>query len=606
MADQPEEEIPKELESTNTGRRRSIGGLFASSAVSKGVWWLVGLIGAVPLLVVFGAFGAIMIVGGAVMEASGSADCLNPPNSSVGAAGSSGGNTNGQLVQASQYGGPGDPSSGYTGAYGSLVGKSAFAELSTHPENPTSAGWDFSALGGLEPHALLRVTNPTTRVTLVMEKLDVGRGGASRPKIDLWYEAADVLGFHGIGKVIVAPAQPGDVPSLTPISNTSNGSNISSPLNDEPRVYLLGDSIGLGAKAALESDFQAAKIPAIINASESRSILRAGVTADNRTSGVEALNQDSDLIKQKKINTFVIQLGTNGEGSPSAFRTSLQGLIARVRSINPQIKPQIYVVNIFSPGMTQKDAYNIMLERFADEANFTVIDADSKKIETGSDQIHPTPTGQKDLAELISSTIETGDTAGVSLSLDCSTDVEATGSVQEKIVQTALKYSLPEHHSPPYFVMDGDYSKAVEEAIKRGEWVGGASHPGIDCGGFVTRVIRDSGVDPNYNAYQSTVIPQQKYMDDHPELYKRLDSYTSLDDLKAEAQPGDIAINSVHTYIYVGDQPNFDGNSASASFSSSGLGWRTPMASDAYLYSNYTTPFVWYRYIGQVGGKPTK
>ncbi|MBI5906686.1 hypothetical protein HY857_01390 [Candidatus Saccharibacteria bacterium] len=414
MADQPEnEQAPIKEESGS-----KVADVLGTVAKARWIWWLVGIMG-FPLLAVLASFVTIVVIVAATGGVDGSGVACASPLSTSSTPTTTTTNLKGQLVQASVYGGPSDPSSGYTGAYGSLVGNAAFAELSTHPENPTPAGWDFSALGGLPAHARLRVTNPATHVTLVMEKLDVGRGGASHPKIDLWYEAAAVLGFHGIGKVVIAPAQPGDVPSLKPLSS---------------------------------------------------------VKAD---------------------------------GSPAP-----------------------------------------------------------------------------------------------DLSLDCSVNGQATGPVQDMIVKETLKYALPDHHTPPYFVMDGDYSKAVEEALKRGEWVGGGIHPGIDCGGFVTRVMRDSGVDPNYNAYQGIVTAQQKYMDDHSELYKRLGSYTSDSELKAKAHPGDIAINSVHTYIYVKDQPGFHGDSASASFSTTGFSWRTPMASDAYLYSNSTIPFVWYRYIGQPGGKP--
>jgi len=119
-----------------------------------------------------------------------------------------------ETVLASVYGGPKDPSSTTTGAYGdSLVGQADFAELSVNP-----GALDYSALGNLPPHTLLRVTNPATGVTLVMEKMDVGAGGPAHPKIDLWWEAARVLGIDGLGDVQIAPAQPGDVASLTPIA----------------------------------------------------------------------------------------------------------------------------------------------------------------------------------------------------------------------------------------------------------------------------------------------------------------------------------------------------------------------------------------------------
>lgn len=123
-------------------------------------------------------------------------------------------------VGASVFGGPNDPGTGHTGYRGDdLRGRAAFAELSTNPG--PGRQWDFRALGGLPHRAKLRVTGPNGR-TLVLEKLDVGQGGgpvSGVPRaIDLWYEAAQVLGVSGLAVVTVEPAKAGDVPSLTPIA----------------------------------------------------------------------------------------------------------------------------------------------------------------------------------------------------------------------------------------------------------------------------------------------------------------------------------------------------------------------------------------------------
>lgn len=161
------------------------------------------------------------------------------------------------------------------------------------------------------------------------------------------------------------------------------------------------------------------------------------------------------------------------------------------------------------------------------------------------------------------------------------------GAVLGDIVQTAIKYAWPDHHEPNYFEMKPEYKTAINRAITRGEYVGGGSNPGIDCGGFITRVMRDSGADPDYNKYQGPTTSQQRYMDEHPEKYTKLTNVKGTGDLL----PGDIAINSTHTYMYVGAQPGFNGNSASASYSTTGSSWRTPMADNAYGFSD----FSWYR-----------
>lgn len=170
---------------------------------------------------------------------------------------------------------------------------------------------------------------------------------------------------------------------------------------------------------------------------------------------------------------------------------------------------------------------------------------------------------------------------------DCSGSGSVIGSGD--LMQTVVKYAWPEYHKAPYFIMKPEYQTAVQAAQKRGDYVGGGIHPGIDCGGFVTLVMHDSGVDPDYNKYKSNVVAQRRWMNDHPERYEKKTDITN----PSQLQPGDIFINSdaSHTYMFVGSIPNFKGNAASASFSTTGASWRTPMASPAYGFSDAT----WYR-----------
>jgi hypothetical protein len=98
-----------------------------------------------------------------------------------------------QTVGATEYGGPGDPSSGTLGASGvSLLQQPAsFAEL---------GGTSFStatALGGLPYGTPLQIT--AGRRTIVAYKEDIGLGGGpigGRPRvIDLWWRLAGSLGI---------------------------------------------------------------------------------------------------------------------------------------------------------------------------------------------------------------------------------------------------------------------------------------------------------------------------------------------------------------------------------------------------------------------------
>jgi len=71
-------------------------------------------------------------------------------------------------------------------------------------------------------------------------------------------------------------------------------------------------------------------------------------------------------------------------------------------------------------------------------------------------------------------------------------DDTGPGAEEGSIVQTAINYSWPEYHSAPYVKMKPSYARAVSEAKANGEYIGGISFPGVDCGGFITRVMRNS------------------------------------------------------------------------------------------------------------------
>ncbi|PID99185.1 hypothetical protein CSA80_03670 [Candidatus Saccharibacteria bacterium] len=176
-----------------------------------------------------------------------------------------------------------------------------------------------------------------------------------------------------------------------------------------------------------------------------------------------------------------------------------------------------------------------------------------------------------------------------------------SGAAAGDAVQTALNYAWPTYTSPPYTKLKPSYESAVKSALKEGgRYVGTLAKPGVDCGGFVTLVMRDSGVDPKYGG-GGNVERQHEHIQKSG-LYRKIDVETT-----ADLQPGDIAISKGegHTFIYVGPGQtgsNADGSPAEfatavASASIGGRGgrsWRSPMAGR----ENPLTADHIYRYIG--------
>jgi hypothetical protein len=95
------------------------------------------------------------------------------------------------------------------------------------------------------------------------------------------------------------------------------------------------------------------------------------------------------------------------------------------------------------------------------------------------------------------------------------------------------------------------YTEAITRARADGQYVGGIRLPGIDCGGAVTRILIDSGFETRYNYGGKTSAGagytgiQEKWLQQNWEQISATDA--------SNRQPGDVAINDSHTYLYVGD-----------------------------------------------------
>ncbi len=187
-------------------------------------------------------------------------------------------------------------------------------------------------------------------------------------------------------------------------------------------------------------------------------------------------------------------------------------------------------------------------------------------------------------------------TSGSNLSGACTASGYGNGDLQGMVKQyawsqyiTSPTNKLPEADGRMVSAIDQTpaYSAAVNQALAQGRYVGGTHIPGNDCGGFVTTLIIDSGFDKGYN-YGSYVnkgagntIAQEAWMRANWQPISATDA--------TDRQPGDVAINDHHTYIYVGDIPGFGSKIASASIPGPE---RAPMAGS----EGITDPsFRWYR-----------
>lgn len=208
-----------------------------------------GMIAVALLVVLLGVTGA----GGCSVSAGPAGVVLGPPGQ-------------GQLVGATEYGGPGDPTSGTVGASG--------ANLLAHPDSYAElGGYTFDTatdLGGLPYMTPLRITWGAH--SAIAYKRDFGLGGGpidGLPRvIDLWWELARALRIpyeNGLWSGPVRVERPpgtgssqllGQTAESAPVSDAApagggacpSGSAAGVPVTSGPRAQLLPD--GLAAAPA--------------------------------------------------------------------------------------------------------------------------------------------------------------------------------------------------------------------------------------------------------------------------------------------------------------------------------------------------------------------
>lgn len=202
-----------------------------------------------------------------------------------------------------------------------------------------------------------------------------------------------------------------------------------------------------------------------------------------------------------------------------------------------------------------------------------------------------TSSSDNEITELAATT-----TSGDNLSGACTASGYGDGNLQNMVKQYAWSQyissptnKIPEADGRMVSAIDQTpaYASAVNQAIAQGRYVGGTHTRGNDCGGFVTTLMIDSGFDKSYN-HSSLIkngagytIIQEQWLRDNWQQISATDA--------ADRQPGDVAINNQHTYVYVGDIPGFGSKIASASVSGPE---RAPMAG----HEGITDPsFRWYR-----------
>lgn len=142
-------------------------------------------------------------------------------------------------------------------------------------------------------------------------------------------------------------------------------------------------------------------------------------------------------------------------------------------------------------------------------------------------------------------------------------DAGANGDLARQVLEYAWpQFSVRTDQMPAY-------ADAVALARSENRYIGGNN--GNDCGAFVTLLVRNSGFDTGYNSAGfggNTILQLAWLLNNWREL-------TPEEVRDGNKQPGDVAVNYQHTYIYVGEIEGFGSKIASASLAGPA---RSPMA----------------------------
>ncbi|MBQ6393748.1 hypothetical protein IJH74_00670 [Candidatus Saccharibacteria bacterium] len=333
-----------------------------------------------------------------------------------------------------------------------------------------------------------------------------------------------------------------------------------STFNNGANLNIIGDSITEGSKDKILEKLPEATIDSRVGRpwSEGYEILKNLTVRDN----------------------LIYELGSN---SPNLTEDQITKVIDEVGNHN------LYLVTNYSTRSDLIDGYNHnneLLKKVSDNnSNIYLIDwakavsEDPEKF-LASDGLHPSVDGQNLLAELYANAL----TSHTNSSNGCVTASGDAGALQELVLQ----YAWPEYHSAPFVDMRPDYEDAINNRLSTNKYVGGIKYRGVDCGGFVTTLLQESGFEPEYNTPGGDTYTQENWVKEHGWTLLNDSPTTEIDTTILE--PGDVAFSPGHTFIYVGNIPGFESKIASAS-----LDERAPMAGGESLTYGNGAVVKWYR-----------
>ena len=341
--------------------------------------------------------------------------------------------------------------------------------------------------------------------------------------------------------------------------NVTPGNTVTSENGQD--LTIIGDSITVGSTNAILEKFS--------------DLSATDIYAVNGRHWNEGISEAKSRTLKKNV---IFALGTN---SPNLQEVDVLNAINAIGTDHNIV----FVTNYSQKDPAMHDSNNAIFVSLAkNNSNIYLADWESavseKSSEYMSDHLHPNAEGQK----LFANTLYTA--------LNGGTDANGC-SVSGEFAELVKAYAWPDYHKGPYTQRTTAYAEAVTRSLSEGRYVGGSVNniPGIDCGGFVTILVQNSGIEPNYNDFQRNTTGQEEWVNSHHWTLLNASKNTPVD--TSILQPGDVAFSTGHTFIYVGEIAGFNSVIASASYGAAHA--RAPMAGHEGLITNLGVYVRWYR-----------
>jgi len=346
---------------------------------------------------------------------------------------------------------------------------------------------------------------------------------------------------------------------------SGKGTSVSKNLSGEEKgknLTIFGDSITVASNSALLEKFS--------------DITQADIIAKSGRRWDEAI----DIVKNTTNikDNVIFALGAN---SPKLTEKDIDEAINAIGT-----DKNIVFVTDWSTEIDYESNNNLFFDYAKKNSNIVVADwetvVEPKYTEYLADYIHPNATGAKAFADTLYDAVNSNTN-----SKGCSVTGEFASLVKA--------YAWPEYHPDQFIQRMPAYAEAVSQSISEGRYVGGSVKgvPGIDCGGFVTILTQNSGLEPKYNDTKGATDTQEAWVKAHNWTLLNGSPNKQVD--TSILQAGDIAFSNGHTFIYVGDIPGFNSKIASASYSTTGASGRAPMAGHEDLHFGNGSIVRWYR-----------